>query len=154
MKSACANVYWVYFEHNYLSGRSQCVFVNGVMSEFCHLAFGDPQGSVLGPRIFCTYLLPLGSVLQHHKLDYHIYADGIFGLSTTFHVTVTPALATRPPLTSPRFTVWSCDLQTWKWKLPFMMPSTGSGRLMSKHPLLFDKYGLIDLIIFSIFMRK
>ena len=59
----------------YLSGRSQCVSVNGVMSEFCHLAFGVPQGSVLGPLIFCTYLLPLGSILQHHKLDYHIYAD-------------------------------------------------------------------------------
>ena len=49
--------------------------VNGVISEFCHLVFGVPQGSVLGPHIFCTYLLPLGSILQHHKLDYHIYAD-------------------------------------------------------------------------------
>ena len=42
----------------YVSGRSQCVSVNGVMSEFCHLVFGVPQGSVLGPLIFCTYLLP------------------------------------------------------------------------------------------------
>ena len=47
----------------YLSGRSQCVSINGVMSEFCHLAFGVSQGSVLGPLIFCTYLLPLGSIL-------------------------------------------------------------------------------------------
>ena len=49
--------------------------VNGVMSEFCQLAFGVPQGSVLGPLVFCTYTLPLGAILRHHKLNYHIYAD-------------------------------------------------------------------------------
>ena len=60
---------------SYLCGRSQCVSVNGVMSEFCQLAFGVPQGSVLGPLVFCTYTLPLRAILRHHKLDYHIYAD-------------------------------------------------------------------------------
>ena len=59
----------------YLCGRSQCVSVNGVISEFCQLAFGVPQGSVLGPLVFCTYTLPLGAILRHHKLNYHIYAD-------------------------------------------------------------------------------
>ena len=60
---------------SYLCGRSQCVSVNGVMSEFCQLAFGVPQGSVLGPLVFCTYTLPLGAILRHHELDYHLYAD-------------------------------------------------------------------------------
>ena len=59
----------------YLCERSQCVSVNGVMSEFCKLAFGVPQGSVLGPLVFCIYTLPLGAILRHHKLSYHIYAD-------------------------------------------------------------------------------
>ena len=39
------------------------------------LIFGVPQGSVLGPILFCTYTIPLGSILKHHKLEYHIYAD-------------------------------------------------------------------------------
>ena len=59
----------------YLCGRSQCVSVNGVMSEYCQLAFGVPQGSVLGPLVFCTYTLPLGAILRHHKLNCHIYTD-------------------------------------------------------------------------------
>ena len=46
-----------------------------VLSELSELAFGVPQGSVLGPIAFCTYTLPLGGILQHHNLQYHIYAD-------------------------------------------------------------------------------
>ena len=45
------------------------------MSEFCQLAFGVPQGFVLGPLVFCTYTLPLGAILRHHELDYHLYVD-------------------------------------------------------------------------------
>ena len=60
---------------SYLTGRTQCVSINGVLSELKELAFGVPQGSVLGPIEFCTYTLPLGAIIRSHKLDYHIYAD-------------------------------------------------------------------------------
>ena len=53
----------------YPTDRSQCVSVNGVLSELSQLAFGVPQGSVLGPILVCIYTLPLGAILPHHKLN-------------------------------------------------------------------------------------
>ena len=60
---------------SYLDGRTQCVSINGVLSELCKLTFGVPQGSVLGPIIFCIYTIPLGAILRKHDVSYHIYAD-------------------------------------------------------------------------------
>ena len=34
---------------SYLDGRQQCVQIEGVIPEFAKLAYGVPQGSVLGP---------------------------------------------------------------------------------------------------------
>ena len=60
---------------SYLSGRTQCVSVIGVLSELSELVFGVPQGSVLGPIQFCIYTIPLGAIMQRYKIEYHIYAD-------------------------------------------------------------------------------
>ena len=60
---------------SYFSNRTQRVQIDGIMSDFASLLCGVPQGSVLGPMKFCLYLLPLGAILRHHNIGYHIYAN-------------------------------------------------------------------------------
>ena len=40
------------------------------------LGFGVPQGSVLGPNIYCMYTKPVSDIIQRHGLSHHSYADG------------------------------------------------------------------------------
>jgi hypothetical protein len=60
---------------SYLSGRTQCISIDNVMSHLAELLFGVPQGSVMGPFKFCVYTLPIGAIIRSHGLSYHIYAD-------------------------------------------------------------------------------
>ena len=61
---------------SYFCDRSQKkVQIDGIMSDFTSLLCGVPQGSVLGPLKCYLYLLPLGAILRHHNIGYHIYAD-------------------------------------------------------------------------------
>ena len=60
---------------SYLDGRTQYVAVNNVQSKVVSLMYGVPQGSVLGPAALSMYTVPLGSILRHHKIGYHIYVD-------------------------------------------------------------------------------
>ncbi len=50
---------------SYLADRSQSVVVNGVCSEGASLTSGVPQGSVLGPLLYLTYVNPLASVVEN-----------------------------------------------------------------------------------------
>ena len=57
---------------SYLSGRTQCVEVNGIRSEFGNVTCGVPQGSILGPLLFLAYINDM-----HRSVDCRLslYAD-------------------------------------------------------------------------------
>ena len=48
---------------------------SAVILEFAKLVCGVPQGSIFGPLKFCMFMLPIGSIMRHHNIDFHIYAD-------------------------------------------------------------------------------
>jgi len=61
--------------NSYLTGRTQRVAVGSTISNTLHLKFGVPQGSVLGPRLYCMFAKPIGEICKRHNMLYHCYAD-------------------------------------------------------------------------------
>lgn len=60
---------------SYLCDRRQCVAVGSELSESQEIKIGVPQGSVLGPRLYCLFSKPIGRICDLHDMDYHCYAD-------------------------------------------------------------------------------
>ena len=58
---------------DYLSNRSQYVSYNGATSTHKHIKCGVPQGSILGPILFLSYINDLAHVSK--ELFFLMYAD-------------------------------------------------------------------------------
>ena len=60
---------------SYLDGRKLRVAIDRILSDSKALNFGVPQGSVLGPKLFIMYLVPLGDIARSHGITFHAYTD-------------------------------------------------------------------------------
>ena len=59
----------------YLEDRTQFVRIGDDRSGSVHCRFGVPQGSVLGPALFSTYVAPIAGVISSFGVHHTQYAD-------------------------------------------------------------------------------
>lgn len=71
---------------SYLTNRTQCVSIDGILSQSINIVSGVPQGSVLGPLLFSLYINDLPSVIQHCQI--HMFADDVqlYICSSSLHI--------------------------------------------------------------------
>ena len=60
---------------SYLSQRTQTVYSDGAFSSYKHIPCGVPQGSILGPLLFCIYINDLALSISNQSLYLELFAD-------------------------------------------------------------------------------
>ena len=64
--------------NSYISGRQQCVCTQSQgSSSWLNTNLGVPQGSVLGPLLFCLYIDNIRDVLDSRCINHILYADNL-----------------------------------------------------------------------------
>ena len=122
---------------SYFSDRTQRVQIDGILSDFASLLCGVPQGSVLRPITFCLYLLPLGAILRHHNIGYHIYAD-----ATQLYI----SFKCKDPLESlTKLNMCISDIRVWMMKNQLKINDSKTEFILYRSPLF--KQNLSDLSV-------
>ena len=67
---------------SYLKNRVQRVFIRGSYSSEGTVKYGVPQGSIMGPVLFCIYINDLPLHIPSNSAECHMLAD-----DTTLHTT-------------------------------------------------------------------
>ena len=60
---------------SYILNRQQRVHIDGSLSCPQYLHVGVPQGSVLGPFLFCLYTASISQIITNPDVSHHMYAD-------------------------------------------------------------------------------
>jgi hypothetical protein len=55
--------------NSYLSGRSQCVYIDGALSSLLDVQVGVPQGSILGPLFYVCFTNDAPETVHEHGAD-------------------------------------------------------------------------------------
>ena len=63
------------FLRSYLQDRLQCVLVNGTYSQETSITSGVPQGSTLGPLLFCILINDVPLCLTRASVQCDLFAD-------------------------------------------------------------------------------
>ena len=61
--------------NSYLRNRTQRVAIGTTLSDEINFQYGVPQGSVLGPKLYCVFSKPIGEICRCHNMSHHCYAD-------------------------------------------------------------------------------
>jgi hypothetical protein len=91
------------FFQSFLNNRKQKVFVHGSYSSEGSVKYGVPQGSVLGPILFCIYINDLPLQIQNTSVECHMLAD-----DTTIQTQDTNTTVIQKALQSAL-----CDIESW-----------------------------------------
>ena len=81
---------------SYLENRLQYVCINGSNSSSTDVAFGVPQGSVLGPILYLLYTSPLGDIMEWSFIYMLMIPRFIFPLILLHAVCLQWSLAFKP----------------------------------------------------------
>ena len=81
----------------FLCGRSQCVVVEHMLSDWVKVVSGVPQGSVLGPILFIMYIDDI-TLIYPGEVTFKLYADDLKVYSSVLSSADTSELHTVLPL--------------------------------------------------------